>query len=103
MPRCRGELIVNSTGEGVQACAPVQAVEQYIAAQAADEEAAAEELPDPNARPGDSQHSVPVVGRSQAGSIVMPSPSLRANASLAANSYQEAIAASLRSRGMSFE
>ena len=85
-------------------CVYLQAVEQYIAQQQADEEAAAEQLPDPNAPPGAAQPAgVPHPRRSQAAGIVMPSPSLRGNASLAANSYQEAIAASLRSRGMSLD
>jgi hypothetical protein len=88
-----------------------QAVEAYLAQQQqqqeADEESQAEQLPDPNAGPGDAYAThagVPLPRRSAAGSIVMPSPSLRANASLAANSYHEALAASLRSHtGTSYQ
>ena len=69
-----------------------------------DAEAQIDNLPDPNADPSTQSQSIPAPRRSQAsGAMVMPSPSLRGAASLSANSYQEAIAASLRKQGFSIE
>jgi hypothetical protein len=52
--------------------------------------------------PGAEPQSVPETQRRSI-SIGMHSHSLRAKASLASNSYQEALASSLRSRGFSLE
>lgn len=77
----------------------MQAVDEFIA-QAEAAEDVEDPVPNPNAPAGAPK---PVPKRSTTGAIVMPSPSLRANASLSANSYHEAFASSLRNRGYSVE
>lgn len=78
----------------------MQAVEEYIAQHEEDTEAhAAGAAETHDAQP----QTVPHPRRTATGAMVMPSPSLRANASIAANSYQEAFASSLRSHGFSVE
>lgn len=87
-------------------------MDEYIARFSNDEERASSvgNVADGPAVPGDSADAntlpqsvfMPVPRRGSSSAIAMPSPGMHGNVSLVANSYQEAVAHSLRKRGYSF-